>query len=279
MPNDRIIERVGAALKPVPGVAAVVLGGSRARGTATAESDHDFGLYYEPDNEIDVAALRAAITPLLDDPTGHTITPIGEWGPRINGGAWLTVDGRKVDLLYRDLGRVRDVIAECKVGRITMDYQPGHPHGFCSSTYMGEIATCVPLHDPRGLVATLKVEALPFPDALRSAVINKIQMGSAVQRRQRRAGDPAFRANARAGCVYRALCCAAQVLFAVNGRYLINEKAALAEAVTFDSTIAGLDAKVSGIWSALGRRDFARALTGLNTFSEDLNNVVARTGL
>ena len=32
------------------------------------------------------------------------------------------------------------------------------------------------------------------------------------------------------GCAYRALCCMGQVLFALNRRYLINEKGALAEA-------------------------------------------------
>src|SRR5262245_42069531 len=107
MHHDPVTPLVGAALVSVPGVAAVVLGGSRGRGTATADSDHDFGLYYEPEAPIDVAALKDALAPHIDHPRESTITPIGEWGPRINGGAWLSIDGHKVDLLYRDLSKVR----------------------------------------------------------------------------------------------------------------------------------------------------------------------------
>ena len=85
---------------------------------------------------------------MVDDPATAPVTPLGEWGPWINGGGWLTVAGRKVDLLYRDLARVRSVVADCAAGRIAMAYQPGHPHGFCSAIWMGEIALCRPIFDP-----------------------------------------------------------------------------------------------------------------------------------
>ena len=65
------------------------------------------------------------------------------------------------------------------------------------------------------------------------------------------------------------------MLFAVNGRYLINEKAALIEAAAFPLTIAGLDAAVADIWDALGHREFARLLKGLTAISEDLREAVA----
>jgi hypothetical protein len=79
-----------------------------------------------------------------------------------------------------------------------------------------------------------------------------------------------------AGCAYRALCCIAQVLFAINGRYLINEKGALAEAAAFPVTIAGVETAVSDIWRAIGDHDFARVLSGLSALSADLDAVVAR---
>ena len=44
-PNS-IFQRLVPALADVPGVNAIVLGGSRARGTATENSDYDLGLYY-----------------------------------------------------------------------------------------------------------------------------------------------------------------------------------------------------------------------------------------
>lgn len=275
MDSDPIVARVTAALAAVPGIVALVLGGSRGRGTETPASDHDFGLYYDAEAPLDIAGLRDAVRSLLDDPAACTITPIGEWGPWINGGGWLSIDGRKVDLLYRDLNRVRAVIDDCRAVRITMDYQPGHPHGFCSSIYAGEIATCRPLSDPRRAVAQLKEQVLPFPAPLREAIVGKFlwEVQFAI--------DNAALAIKRgeqthtAGCAYRALCCAAQVLFAINGRYLINEKGALAEAATLQVSVPGLDAAVADIWSAVGDSDFARLLDRLATLSERLRETVS----
>jgi hypothetical protein len=159
-----------------------------------------------------------------------------------------------------------------------MDYQPGHPHGFCSSIYAGEIATCRPLSDPHDIVFHLKAEVLPFPDPLKHAVIGRFlwEVQFAI--------DNAALAIKRgeqthvAGCVYRALCCTAQVLFAINGRYLINEKGALNEAATFPVSVAGLDAAVADVWSAVGSREFPRLLSSLATILQRLREAVALSG-
>ena len=117
-PNDDVLlARLGRAIGGVPGIRAIVLGGSRARGEAAPHSDYDIGLYYEADNPIDTGRLAKAAM-LLPGAASSSVTAIGEWGPWINGGAWLTVDGRRVDLLYRELGKVRGVIEACHAGRI-----------------------------------------------------------------------------------------------------------------------------------------------------------------
>ena len=60
-PNDDVLlGRLVRALGGVPGIRAIVLGGSRARGEATAQSDYDIGLYYEADNPIDTGRLAKA---------------------------------------------------------------------------------------------------------------------------------------------------------------------------------------------------------------------------
>src|SRR5687767_7735140 len=73
----------------VPGVVAVTLGGSRAGGVIHPDSDWDFGLYYRD-------TIRA------DDVRGlgfdGTVVEPGAWGRLVNGGAWLTVEGQRVDL-------------------------------------------------------------------------------------------------------------------------------------------------------------------------------------
>jgi hypothetical protein len=64
---------------------------------------------------------------------------------------------------------------DCKAGRISMNYQPGHPYGFCSAISMGEVALCHPLLDRTGVLATLKAQTSPFPDALKHALISRFQ--------------------------------------------------------------------------------------------------------
>ena len=46
------------------------------------------------------------------------MTPVGDWGPWIVGGAWLAIEGRKVDLLYRSIEAVARVIAACRAGEV-----------------------------------------------------------------------------------------------------------------------------------------------------------------
>jgi hypothetical protein len=38
---------------------------------------------------------------LVDDSTAARVTPVGAWEPRIVGGGWPSIEGRKVDLPYR----------------------------------------------------------------------------------------------------------------------------------------------------------------------------------
>ena len=225
-PNDEVlIGRLVRAFGGVPGVRGIVLGGSRARGEATAASDYDIGLYYEADNPIDTGRLAKAAM-LLPGAASSSVTAIGEWGPWINGGAWLTVDGRRVDLLYRDLSKVRTVIEACRAGRIERIYQPGHPHAFVSSIYMGEVALARLLWDPDNVLAILKRQCEPYPPALAEALIRsflweaKFAVENALHGRGR--DDPAY----VAGCSFRAVACLCQSLFALNGVYLLNEKGA-----------------------------------------------------
>jgi predicted nucleotidyltransferase len=105
--NDaKLLERITRALATVGGVSAIVLGGSRARGTATEDSDYDVGLYYEPSAPLDIAGLKSTVAMLEERGGAAEVTAIGGWGPWINGGGWLAIAGTRVDLLYRDLGRV-----------------------------------------------------------------------------------------------------------------------------------------------------------------------------
>jgi predicted nucleotidyltransferase len=219
----RVAERLGA----IKGIVAVALGGSWARGEAHPDSDIDFGLYYEPERPPSVEALRGLAQELDDRHLPDLVTDFGEWGPWINGGAWLQIEGRRVDWLYQDLGRVKQVLEDCRAGRITCDYQPGHPHGFHNYIYMGEIFYAKPLHDPKGILRELKALTVPYPPELKRAIIEKhlweagFALGTARKPAER--GDVFY----VAGCLFRCAACLAQALFALNERYFINEKGAV----------------------------------------------------
>jgi Nucleotidyltransferase domain len=268
--DDLLLGQITPVLSEVPGVGAVVLGGSRASGTATGTSDYDIGLYFSRDYPIDTDALLLAVRGLVDNPETATVTPIGGWGPWIVGGGWLHIAGNKVDILYREIEQVDQVIAEARAGRVSIHYQPGHPHGFCSAHWLGEVALCRALHDPAGALTALKAKATPYPPALGQALIGKFlwEVGFSIENADLGAarGDQTH----VAGCAYRALSCAAQVLFALNAKYLINEKGALEAAQWFPLTIADLTNRAQTVWCEIGRGNFSPALETLRAINSDL---------
>lgn len=278
MPHEPLLSRLTSDLAAVPGIAAIVLGGSRARSSAHPASDYDIGLYFTAAIQLDTERLLAAVKAMADSPAATSVTPIGEWGPWIVGGAWLSVDGHKVDLLYRNADAVEAVMDSCRAGVVTMDYQPGHPHGFCSAIWMGEIAYCQPLHDPQALIARLKSIAKPYPQPLRDALIRRFQWEVSF------GIDNAELAVARgeqthvAGCIYRSLACVAQVLFALNERYLINEKGALLEAAHLPLTIPHLAEQAKEVWRLIGEDALAPACDVSREIDRQLQRLTQSSG-
>jgi hypothetical protein len=186
-----------------------------------------------------------------DSRRGDLVTPIGEWGPWINGGSWLHVGTLPVDLLYRDLHTVGTVIDDCAGGRIQIAYQAGHPHGFLSATYMAEIALCRVLWDPRGRIASLKQRTRPYPVALRDAIIRRFSWEAEFSLIGGRKGIPRRDVAYVAGCCFRSVACLLQVLFAVNGEYWLNEKGATAIADRFVIAPLRLAERITELFSRM----------------------------
>ena len=247
----QFIHPVIDCLQSVEGIVAIALGGSRARGNHTPKSDIDLGLYYQPENPPDLLALNHLASELDDKHRTNLITPIGEWGKWMNGGGWLRIEGIPVDFLYRDVVQVNHVIDDCHSGQITIDYQPGHPHGFVSSIYMGEVALGLPLHDPQGVLAALKAKTTPYPAKLKEATIHKfaweISFSLLVAQKAVARGDVAY----AAGCCFRGVACMNQVLFALNEMYLLNEKGAMALANGFTLCPPHYQQRVESVFALL----------------------------
>ena len=136
------MEHLAARLAAIPGVVAVTLGGSRATNTAVEGSDWDFGLYYR--GRLDPADIVALGWP------GRVFAP-GEWGRIVNGGAWLTIDGTKVDLIYRDLAAAGEwVLNEKRIteraGLHAVQDRLGPPERDLG-TVVSEVRACLELAD------------------------------------------------------------------------------------------------------------------------------------
>jgi hypothetical protein len=148
--RSRSVEHLATRLARLPGVVAVTLGGSRAAGTARPDSDWDFGLYYR--GTIDPADVEALGWP------GQVFAP-GEWGWIVNGGAWLTVDGERIDLIYRDLDQVLRWTADAERGAFEIQREVGYVAGIATYVVMGELAL--------GRVLAGELPRPGFPEPLR----------------------------------------------------------------------------------------------------------------
>jgi predicted nucleotidyltransferase len=260
-------------LQSVHGISAITLGGSRARGNHNPKSDVDLGIYYKPENPLDLIALNHLASELDDNHRANLITPIGEWGKWINGGGWLKVEGIAVDFLYRDLTQVSCVIDDCHAGQITIDYQPGHPHGFVSSIYMGEVAIGLPLHDSEGVLDAFKAKTTPYPLQLQQATVNKfaweISFSLFIAQKAVARSDVAY----AAGCCFRSVTCMNQVLFALNEEYLLNEKGAVAIANGFALCPRNYQERVESVFAllAVDAKSIMDAIAILDEIEHDLS--------
>ncbi|MGY1455794.1 nucleotidyltransferase domain-containing protein [Streptomyces sp. SS8] len=248
----RIIEDMAGRLAEVPGVAGVMLGGSRARGEHRPGSDWDLGVYYR--GELDLAALRALAGP------GVEVAGPGGWGPWVNGGAWLHVNGVAVDWILRDLDRVERVWADCREGRYEVGVQAGHPLGFWSPCYAGEVALGRVLADPFGELTDLRRRTAVYPEPLREALIAaaweaEFLVGAAAKGA---AGADTLYVSL---CLSRAVGVLVQAVFAEDRRWCLNEKGALAVAETLPAAPAGFGPRVRRLLGAPGETPESLAAT------------------
>ena len=249
---EAIISQVAARAAKIGGVAAIVLGGSHARGTADERSDIDLGIYYDGARPFSTAALGAAAQELDDRHADGLVTSFGEWGPAVNGGGWLEIRGHHVDFLYREIGAVRAAIEECVAGRPRSIYQLGHPLGFHMQIYAGEIQVCRPLHATTGAIAELKSLVREYPEKFRTAAMSKhlfdaeFEISIAVK--------PAERADVTyvAGCLFRAAGFMMLVLYALNRKFFLNEKGAFAESRRFAIKPARFHDTVASVLGRVG---------------------------
>ncbi len=200
-----------------------MLGGSRARGEHSPDSDYDVGLYYRP--PLDTDALLS-LARGVSGPRAAVAQP-GEWGPWVDGGAWLHIGGAPVDWIYRDIDRVDASWEKAQRGEFEFHAQVGHPLGVPDFAYAGEVALGVVLNDPSGRLGELHRQTEHYPSALADALVERLWEADfllAGLRKSCHRADEVW----TAGCLFRIVMLCVHAIHGRAGRWLINEKGAVA---------------------------------------------------
>ncbi|MEU6531130.1 nucleotidyltransferase domain-containing protein [Streptomyces sp. NPDC046928] len=230
-------------LAALPAVRAVALGGSRAQGTHRPDSDWDLAVYYR--GPFDPDDLRAA-------GWEGEVSEVGGWGGGVfNGGAWLTVDGRRVDVHYRDLDVVERELAEAQRGRFRVEPLLFHLAGIPSYLVVAELA----------INRVLRGE-LPRPDGypreLRRTASERWRGTARATLGYARAHHaPAGRLTEVAGAVATAAVQTGHAVLAARGEWVTNEKRLLERAGlrTVDAVLAGLEPRPEALLRAVSEAE------------------------
>jgi predicted nucleotidyltransferase len=224
------LARTADRLAALPTVHAVALGGSRAQGTHRADSDWDLAIYYR--GPFDPDDLRAV-------GWEGEISEIGGWGGGVfNGGAWLTIDGRRVDVHYRDLDVVEHELAEAEEGRFRVEPLLFHLAGIPTYLIVAELAVNQVLRGtlphPSGYPARLRLTAAERWQGTARATLAYAKANHA----------PHGRLTETAGALATAAAQAAHGVLAARGEWVTNEKRLLERA-----GLRGIDAVVGTLRS------------------------------
>ncbi|RFS17043.1 nucleotidyltransferase domain-containing protein [Emticicia sp. C21] len=159
-------------LQALPNVKAIVLGGSYATGRATEQSDLDVGIYYTDATPFSIDSVKEIAHKYAIDGS-PVVTGFYEWGPWVNGGAWINTASGKVDFLYKNIDQIHGTIEKAQKGIWENHYEQQPPYGFASVYYLAETEICIALYDPEGIINHLKEHIRVYPPKLKQAIIQQ----------------------------------------------------------------------------------------------------------
>jgi len=257
------LQDIVVSLTDVKGLQGVVLGGSWASNTQRPDSDIDVGLYYNEDTPLDIDHVRMIAQELNDFPNPE-VTGLGAWGKWVNGGAWLTIKGQRVDFLYRSIDFVSTIIDECNRGETLFDYLQQPPYGFYSYIYCAEIQMCKVIFDPQNIIAGLKSKLSNYSEFLKSTIINhslwQAEFALEVAQKPAETGNVFF----VAGCLTRIASSMIQVLYALNETYFVSDKRLKKDVEQFNLKPQDFGIRLDRMLGGVGRNSKELSETLLN---------------
>lgn len=221
-----LLDRIVNDLKTIECIVAIVLGGSYATGMATEESDLDIGIYYHDHQFFNIEKIRnIAKNYALNN--RFTVTELYEWGPWVNGGAWIETSSGKIDFLYRNIEQIKSTIAKAQRGECENHFEQQPPYGFSSVIYLAETQYCIPLYDPYAVIEQLKVTVQVYPQALKQTIVQDSLWSAEFTILHAEMFVNKGDVYNLVGCLARAIKNIVNALFAINEYYPIGDKRAI----------------------------------------------------
>lgn len=144
---------------------------------------------------------------------------------------------------------------DAQQGRFSFHAQVGHPLGVPDFAYPGELALGVELADPSGQVQALQRQVAAYPPALTltravvPAAVWEAGFCLEIAAKALPRGDTTY----VAGCLFLSVGLCAHALHAVAGRWLVNQKGAVAAAARLPGVPPRFAARAHGVLAHLGR--------------------------
>lgn len=249
--KQAMLDDLTSAFKEVPGIAAIVLGGSHAAGYANEQSDLDIGLYYFEKTPFDIEHIRDIANRFSKDGL-PLVTGYYEWGPWVNGGAWIHTAIGKVDFIYRNIDQVQQTITDALNGSWHHHFDQQPPYGFRSVIYLGETQVCKPLFDPVNVIQQLKAQVTPYPAKLKATILSDCLWLSEFTFMQCYAFANVADTYNTLGCFTRIAHYLTHALFAINEAYPLGDKRAMQHIAAFKQAPLHMTTRLNNILGHAG---------------------------
>ena len=244
--KESFLNNIINELKQIDGVKALVLGGSHATGMATENSDLDIGIYYSTKKPFNLDEIKS-VAQMFSDIENPTVTGFYEWGPWVNGGAWLKTSNGKVDFLYKNIEQISTTIDKAKNGIWENHFEQQPPYGFSSIIFLAETKYNIPLYDPEYIIENLKKEVEEYPQKLKQSVIQQSLWSAEFTFWQAEGFASKEDIYNTLGCLTRAIKNIVTTLFAINQLYPMGDKRAIAIIEQSNTKPANLTKKLNTI--------------------------------
>ena len=150
------------------GKCAISLTGAHAKGLADDISDIDFHVFIdEPKSQDEIIEIFREVA---DE--GTLYVPEDYNHPCYGGTISFYYKGNEVGIITQYYSFINKRIEECLEGKFEIIPQLWTTNGFFTYVGLSEIHYMKPLYDPDGFVAGLKAKTNPYPEKLRSAIID-----------------------------------------------------------------------------------------------------------